>query len=149
MKSFGSVLFLLFRLLCYVVLVVVIVGFGAMIVLTATGACPQLGTGDVTCSTPFYPSLGEFSLAVMLASVFTGFPLLLAFTGVFFAIRSFFLWRRSRAAPPSTADASLSPGAQPAQPQSFGMFLLKGFGIMMADVFMLGIIGGMMGSGGS
>ena len=93
-------MFLLFRLICYVVLVVVVVGFGAMIILTSTGACPQLGTGGVTCSTPFYQSLGEFSLGVMLVSVFTGFPLLLAFTGVFFAIRKFFMWKRSRSVQP-------------------------------------------------
>lgn len=149
MKSFGSVLFLLFRLLCYVALVVVVAGFGAMIILTSTGVCPQLGTGGVTCATPFYQNLGEFSLAVMLVSVFTGFPLLLAFTGVFFAIRSFFLWRKSRSMPSPTEDASLSPDTQPAQSQSFGMFLLKGFGILMAAVFILGFIGGMLGSGGS
>ena len=29
------------------------------------------------------------------------------------------------------------------------MFVLKGFGILMGAAFVLGIIGGMMGSGGS
>ena len=145
MKSFGSILFLLFRLICYLALVVVVLGFATAFILPGTGACSDLGTGGVKCSSPFYQSLGEYALGVMLVSAFTGFPVLLALAGAFFAIRKLYLWRTSGGTPANDLQPDHVPAAQK---QSFGMFLLKGFGILMGAAIVLGIVGGIMGSGG-
>jgi hypothetical protein len=160
MRALGSVLFLLLRLLCYAALVVVVLGFGSVIVLSLTGACSRIDTGDIVCSSDIYKQLGEFGMGVMLVTVFTGLPALLALAGVFFLIRKVYLWRNPAthplaAPPPATSTPDMpspaaAPSAQSASPpptpakSGFGMWFLKGAGVVLGALFLFGLIAGIV-----
>ncbi len=144
MKSAWTSLLPLVRWICYLALAVVVAGFASMFILSASGACPTLGTGGIVCTTPFYKELATYGLTIVLLTVFTGLPGLLAIAGVFFLLHRIFLWRTRGASVPAADTAS---PRQPTAKPSFLMFLLKAFAVLMGVAFLLGIIGGIVGAG--
>ncbi len=159
MRAVGSVLYLLLRLVCYAALILVVLGFGSVIVLSLTQACSRIDTGAIVCSSETYKQIGEFGMGVMLVTVFTGLPMLLALGGVFFLIRKIYRWRVSARAHPlaadpsggaSARDAAMSPqhdtAAASAKP-GLGMVLLKGLAVVIGALFLVGLIGGIIGGG--
>jgi hypothetical protein len=96
----GRVLLILLKVACYLALVVVLAGVASLVLVSALGVCPQLTEGGVSCSSAGYQDLAHFGLSVVLASVFTGLPALLAIGGLVFLVRDLRRWR-SRAAEPT------------------------------------------------
>lgn len=80
------------RIVCYGALALVLAGALSLFVPFLLDLCAQSG-GSVTCTDPFYRSIYEFGFSIVLMSVFTGAPVLLAFAGLVFLIRDIF-WRR-------------------------------------------------------
>ena len=159
MKGLGSVLFLLLRLICYAVLVLVLLGFGSVVVLSLTGACPRIDTGAIVCNSDTYKQIGEFGMGVMLVSAFTGIPLMMAIAGVGFLVRKIYLWRKAGTVHPlaagpdgvKTGPASLRPqpsrSAANRQSTGIGVFILKGIGVILGVLFLIGVFGGILGGG--
>lgn len=146
MASFWGVVFLLFRLVCYLALAVVLLGFGASFLLPLTGACSSISTGGVVCSSPFYKQLGDFSLGVMLITVYTGLPGLLALAGIYFVLRKIFL--RKAPAPAAAGTATIQKDRATSALRPFAVFLLKGFGILLGISFIFGMLGNIWGGDG-
>ncbi len=82
------------RIVCYGGLVFVLAGTISLIVPFLLNLSAQSG-GTVTCTDPFYRSIYEFGFSIVLMSVFTGAPVLLAFAGLVFLIKDIF-WRRRK-----------------------------------------------------
>ena len=75
---------LLFRLICYLALVLVVSGVGSLILVSKLDVCPTLNESQIQCITPFYESLGNYGMGVTLITVFTGLPGILAIVGLIF-----------------------------------------------------------------
>ncbi len=159
MKDVGRVLFLLLRILCYAALLIVVVGFGSVILLSVTDACSRIDTGAIVCSSESYKQIGEFGMGVMLVTAFTGLPMLLALGGVFFLLRKIYLWWRAAPAHPLAADPSGAASSRDAEMSSqhetaaatakpgLGMLILKGIAVVLGALFLIGLIGGILGGG--
>ena len=157
MKGLGSVLFLLLRLICYAVLVLVLLGFGSVVVLSLTGACPRIDTGAIVCNSDTYKQIGQFGMGVMLVTAFTGIPALMAIAGVAFLIRKIYLWRTAGTAHPLAAGpdgvkagpvpSRSSESAANRQSTGIGMFILKGIGVILGVLFLIGVFSGILGGG--
>jgi hypothetical protein len=93
----GRVLFILFKAACYLTLVFVVAGVASLVVVTELGVCPRLNEGGISCISPGYEGLAKFGLTVVLGSVFTGLPALLALAGLVFLVRDLLRWRSRRA----------------------------------------------------
>lgn len=132
-----GILYFIFRWVCYAALLIVVAGFGAMIWLSASGMCPTLGTGGIVCQTPFQKEIATHALSIVLVTIFTGIPGILAIFGAGFLLHRLFKWRNRRKA----AKGQSEPGA--GEP-SFFMFLIKFFGVLMALAFVGGIVAGML-----
>lgn len=85
---------LILRIICYLALVLVVGSVVAMAAAMTFGGCTQSGD-SVACASPVAEGAANAANIVMLTSVFTGIPVLLALGGVFFLIRA--LLRRRRA----------------------------------------------------
>lgn len=139
MTRTGEILYLVFRVVCYCALALVVAGFGSFMVLGALDVCPRLDTGSIQCNMPFQEEVAHFGMGVMLISVFTGAPLLLAMAGLFFAVRG--LYRR------------FGPEPAPGAPESrtgrtlriVFKYVLIAFGVLILIGFIGGIVGGVMG----
>ncbi len=89
-------MFLVLRIVCYLALALIVGSFAALMVTGTFGGCTQ--SGDlVDCSSPPLQSLANGANIVLLTSVFTGVPVLLALGGIFFLIRALVRSRRARA----------------------------------------------------
>jgi hypothetical protein len=75
------------RSLCYLAFGFLLAGLGTLAFIDASGMCTQLGASAVACLTPLFDRVAQFSVAVVLLSVFTGLPALLALFGLFFLMR--------------------------------------------------------------
>jgi len=131
----GELLYLTLRVICYCALALVVAGFGSFFLLGAFDVCPRPDPGSISCNTPFQESLASFGLGVMLVSVFTGLPLLLALAGLFFLVRG--LYRRFG---PDTSESRAG--------RSFQIvlkYILIAFGVLILISFVGGIIGSVMG----
>lgn len=85
----------LLRLLCYLGLVFVLSGIAAWA--AVQGHCPRFDTGAIRCDSAQFQSLAEWAMSVILISVFTGVPLLLALGGLVFGVKDGMRWwRRQR-----------------------------------------------------
>ena len=135
MSRAGAVLYLILRLICYCALAIVVAGFASFALLGALDVCPRLDTGSISCNTQFLEGLAEFSLAVMLVSVFTGLPLLLALAGLFFLARG--LYRRFG---PDTSESRAGRTTYIVL-----KYILIAFGMLILISFIGGIIGSVMG----
>lgn len=157
MRTLGSVLYLLLRLLCYAALVLVVLGFGSVIVLSVTDACSRLDTGAIECASDMHKQIAEFGMGVMLVTAFTGLPAIMAIAGFFFLMvkiyRRFTVGRPHPLAidPADTASVdahSRGPANREAgQKSGTGMLVLKTVGVVLAALILLGIVGGILGGG--
>ena len=77
-----AVLHWLLRLICYGALVIVLAGLASLVFVTEMGVCPSLDESQIACSAPFYERIASFGMSVVLISVFTGLPGLLAIAGL-------------------------------------------------------------------
>lgn len=73
------------RLVCYGMLALMLVLTAAMTALLASGACVAAGPA-FSCAGENAQTLSDLALSLLLLSVFTGLPLLLALGGVAFAV---------------------------------------------------------------
>lgn len=85
--------FILLRVLCYASLAVVVWAFVTVQWLLG-GDCPTIHTGAVICNTPEAQETANTALGVILVTVFTGVPALLALGGLVFLVKD--LWRLVR-----------------------------------------------------
>ena len=85
----GKALYLILRIVCYLALALIAGSIVALMVVGTFGNCAQ-GGESFDCASPFMQGLGNAANIVMLTSVFTGLPMLLALGGIFFLIRSGF-----------------------------------------------------------
>lgn len=86
------------RVICYLALVIVLAGFVSLVGPFVLDLCREAGGGQIACDAPIYRSLYEFGFTVVMMSVFTGLPALLALGGVCFGIHDVFF--RNRQATP-------------------------------------------------
>lgn len=93
--TLGKVFWGIVRLVCYAALILVLAGAASLFGPFLLDLCSQQSGGTVACVDPFYRSVFEFGYTVVLMTVFTGLPGLLALGGLFFFIRDVF-WRRNR-----------------------------------------------------
>ncbi len=82
-RSILGWLLLPFRLIGYLALLVVVVGFTATFGLPALELCQSNGPG-IACESESLQPIADFGLSVVYLSVFTGIPLLIAFVGMIF-----------------------------------------------------------------
>lgn len=83
--SIKTILMSVLRLACYGMLAVMLVLAAAMAVLLASGTCVAAGPA-FSCAGENAQTLADLALSLLLLSVFTGLPLLLALGGVAFAV---------------------------------------------------------------
>jgi hypothetical protein len=76
-------LLLPFRLIGYLALLIVVVGFTATFGLPALDLCQSNGPG-IACDSERLQPIADFGLSVVYLSVFTGIPLIIAFVGLIF-----------------------------------------------------------------
>ncbi len=84
----GDIFLKIFEFVCYVALVVLLaagLGFGLLYFL---GECQNYLAEASACSSGFYSKIAEFSYTVILGTLFTFFPLILALGGVFWILRN-------------------------------------------------------------
>ena len=135
MSRAGEILYLIARVICYCALALVVAGFGSFFLLGALDVCPRLDTGEISCNTPFQESVASYGMGIMLISVFTGIPLLLAMAGLFFLVRG--LYRRFG---PDTSESRAG--------RSFQIvlkYVLIAFGVLILISVVGGIIGNVIG----
>jgi len=92
MKTLGRIL----SRICVAMLLLVVSGFALLYLLPALGFCSRIDSSGITCSGAVSSGLAEFALVILITSVFTGIPLLIALIGaVILAIRLFRKLRRT------------------------------------------------------
>ncbi len=151
MKTIGLLALFVLRLVCYVALAIVVCGIGAMVLVSIMDVCPTLHEGGIKCNEPIYQHLAEFGMTVLLVTVFTGFPALLAIGGIVFLARDIARWRRRRSAAASetmTAGSAMKPEVvEPAKPSTLARIAgmaLKVLLVLMAVSFAGGILFGIL-----
>lgn len=153
MKTIGTIAFFVLRLVCYVALAIVVCGIGAMVFVSMLDVCPTLHEGGISCNAPVYQHLAEFGMAVLLLTVFTGFPAFLAIGGVVFLARDIAHWRRRRQQPAMASDtvtveSMMQPAAiESAEPSTLGRVAktaLKVLLVLMAISLVGGVIFGLL-----
>lgn len=126
MKTIGTIALFVLRLVCYVALAIVVCGVGAMVFVSMLDVCPTLHEGGISCNAPVYQHLAEFGMTVLLVTVFTGFPALLAIGGIVFLARDIAHWRRRRQQPAIASDTvTVRPLMQPAAIESAAPSILS------------------------
>lgn len=153
MKTIGTIAFFVLRLVCYVTLAIVVCGIGAMVLVSMLDVCPTLHEGGINCNAPVYQHLAEFGMTVLLVTVFTGFPALLAIGGIVFLARDIAHWRRRRRQPAMASDTMtveslIQPAAiESAEPSMVGRVArtaLKVLLVLMAISFAGGVLFGLL-----
>ena len=82
-----------------------------MFVVSHPEVCSSFSTGSISCKSDAWEEFAQLIMGILLVSVFTGFPVLLALFGVFFALRAAApkitqLYRKIRPASPASAGAT-------------------------------------------
>jgi hypothetical protein len=88
------------RIVGYASLAIVLAAAAILLLFGQTNLCPSFHEGRVACASPLYQGLGEFAMAVVLMTAFTGLPLLFALLGAVFAVKDLRRWRALRAKQP-------------------------------------------------
>ena len=96
MKTVWKIFVWIVKLACIAALIIVVAGIGSLVYVSAIGACPTLNEGGIRCVTPAYQSVAEYGMTVLLLTVFTGIPGLMAIGGMIFLVRDLMAWRRRR-----------------------------------------------------
>ena len=86
------------KIVCFASLALVAAGVAAMAFVIQTGGCPRYDEGAIECISPTYRSIGDFGFAVVMITVFTGLPGLLAIAGLIWLIWDLRGMMRRRAA---------------------------------------------------
>lgn len=152
MKVLTAVFFFLLRLICYVMLAVVIVGVGSLVLVSVLDVCPTLHEGGISCNEPLYQHLAEFGMAVLLVTVFTGFPALFAIGGLIFLAKDIAAWRRRRSAgeaagiaiAPSEAAQSHRAAEAKFGKTGWSAIVIRGLLILIGIAFVGGAIAGIL-----
>jgi hypothetical protein len=74
------------KILCYLALACEIAAAASLALVSKLGVCPRLDEGGIECVSPFYESIAGFGATVVLMTVFTGIPGLLALGAIVFLI---------------------------------------------------------------
>ena len=74
------------RIVGYAMLGLVVAGSLSLILPFALDFCQNQSGGIITCSDPIYRDIFEFGFTVVMMSVFTGAPMLLALVGLAFVV---------------------------------------------------------------
>ncbi len=78
---------LLLRVICYAALAIVVFGAIALFAPFILGLCQNASGGTIKCTDPTYRWFFETGFTIVMMSIFTGVPSLLALGGIGFAIR--------------------------------------------------------------
>ena len=81
-----SMLFKVFKLVCYVSLAAVIMGLAFVFILALNQSCGQLDLDGVECDTANSQLLGEIGMGILWATVYTLALPILALAGAYFGI---------------------------------------------------------------
>lgn len=138
-----STFFLIFRFVCYGALAIVLLGFFGMFVFSQPEVCSSFSTGAISCKSPALEEAAKLTMGLLLVSVFTGLPVLLALIGLFFAVRATapILVQSYRKFRPPTA----APESDPAGRSILGKLALAGkillyiFGAFVLSAIIAGI----------
>lgn len=84
------------RIVCYAALAIVVAGAAGLFAPLALDLCANRPGSTAKCVAPIFRIIHEFGYTVILVTVFTGLPGLLALGGVVFLVRDVF-WRRRTA----------------------------------------------------
>ena len=90
----GQTLLRALKIICYVALGALLAGFAVLAFLAARDICPRLDEGGIACMSPVFDVIASIAMAIVLLSVFTVLPALLALGGLIFL--AFDLLRRWR-----------------------------------------------------
>ena len=90
----GQTLRRILKIICYVALGALLVGFAVLAFLGVLDICPRLDEGGISCVSPVFEVIASIAMAIVLLSVFMGLPALLALGGLIFL--AFDLLRRWR-----------------------------------------------------
>lgn len=117
-----------------------------MLVLSHPEICSSFSTGSISCASEGMEALAKLTMGILLASAFTGLPVLLALFGLFFAGRAAMpaLVRTYRKVRPKPEGSE-----EPATERTAGQKLLlagKIFVYMMATFFAIAAIAGLYGA---
>lgn len=137
-RDFLLLLYLLFRLACYLSLAVLVLGFAVLIVLELTGACPRIDTGAIECSFSIFEYLASFVAGLVMICMYTILPVFLALAGLVLLIPEAYFWYR-RSTQPTDYAWPHAPG--------WGKFFAKSFGVVFAAFVLISVIGGILGGG--
>lgn len=85
---------LVFKAICYLALAIVLSGIAAILIVEGFSLCRALDDPARQCSSAFGSALVTWGTGVLMLTVFTGLPALLALLGIVFLVRD--LWRRFR-----------------------------------------------------
>lgn len=85
-----TTLFKLFKLICYVALIVVTFGALSLFLPFILDMCSNASGGTIACTSPTARSFYELGFTITMMAVFTGLPLLLALFGLIFFIKDLF-----------------------------------------------------------
>lgn len=130
----------IFKWICYAALIVVAGGFLGMLVLSAGDFCSSLSTGSIKCGSETAQSLAELSFGIVLITIFTGIPGLLALGGVIFAIIA--LFRRFGPEPPEPEEDGTEPPSRLKYYGKIALYIFLGYialavvGGVLAGIFM-------------
>lgn len=80
-------MFKVLRFLCYTALVIVLIGLLSLVLPFAFDLCSTQSGGIVNCTSELYRKFYEFGFTVVMMSIFTGVPGILAIGGVVFLFK--------------------------------------------------------------
>ena len=84
----GDIFLKIFEYICYIALVILLaagLGYGFLYLL---GECQNYLLDAKSCSSDFYANVASFCYTIILGTLFTFFPLILALGGVFWTLRN-------------------------------------------------------------
>jgi hypothetical protein len=90
----GQALLRILKIICYVALGALLAGFAVLAFIVVLDVCPRLDEGEISCVSPVFEVIASIGMAIVLLSVFTALPALLALGGLIFL--AFDLLRRWR-----------------------------------------------------
>ncbi|MCW2306767.1 hypothetical protein [Rhodobium gokarnense] len=94
MRIVWKLAYLALKIASIAALILVVAGIGSLVAVTMLDACPTLNEGAIRCTSGTAQGFAEFGMTVLLLTVFTGIPGLLAVIGLGFLVRDLMRWRR-------------------------------------------------------
>ena len=94
MRLVWKLSYLALKIASIAALILVATGIGSLVVVSGFDLCPTLNEGTIQCTSGAAQGFAEFGIRVLLLTVFTGVPGLLAVIGLGFLVRDLMRWRR-------------------------------------------------------